>query len=119
MADETPDARPTGTLWLVIGLVSGALLVTGAGLSPWISAAVFAMSVFMYVRVRGRDRALAPPPTGTLWFMVALVIGALLVTGRFEPPWVGAAALAAAVLLYIRAMIRLTARRASDTMRGD
>ena len=32
MADDTPDARPTGTLWMVVGLVSGALLVTGAGL---------------------------------------------------------------------------------------
>jgi membrane protein implicated in regulation of membrane protease activity len=110
MADDTPDARPTGTLWLVIGLVSGALLVTGAGVSLWISAAAFALSVFMYVRVRGRDRALAPPPTGTLWFVVSLILGALLVTGSLQPPWVGAAALAAAVLLYIRAMIRLTAR---------
>jgi hypothetical protein len=119
MADDTPDARPTGTLWLVIGLVSGALLVTGAGLSPWISAAVFTLAVFMYVRVRGRDRALAPPPTGTLWFVVTLIIGALLVTGAFEPPWIGVAALAAAVLLYIRTMIRLTARPASDPASGD
>jgi hypothetical protein len=119
MADDTPDARPTGTLWLVIGLVSGALLITGAGVSPWISAAAFALSVFMYVRVRGRDRALAPPPTGTLWFVVTLVIGALLITGSFDPPWVGAAALAGSVLLYIRALVRLTARPAADPARGD
>ena len=119
MANDTADARPTGILWLVIGLVSGALLVTGAGVSPWISAALFTLSVFMYVRVRGRDRALAPPPTGTLWFVVTLIIGALLVTGRFDPPWVGAVALAATVLLYIRAMIRLTARPASEPASGD
>ncbi|MFT2690706.1 hypothetical protein [Clavibacter sp. Sh2088] len=118
MADETPDARPTGTLWLVIGLVSGALLVTGAGVSPWLSAAAFALSVFMYVRVRGRDRALAPPPTGTLWFVVTLIIGALLITGTFDPPWVGAVALAAALLLYIRALVRLRARPASDPAPG-
>jgi membrane protein implicated in regulation of membrane protease activity len=114
MADDTPDARPTGTLWLVIGLVSGALLVTGAGVSPWISAAAFALSVLMYVRTRGRDRALAPPPTGTLWFVVSLIVGALLITGAFDPPWVGAASLAAAVLLYVRAVIRLRARPASE-----
>lgn len=114
MADDTPDARPTGTLWLVVGLVSGALLVTGAGVSPWISAAVFALSVFMYVRVRGRDRALAPPPTGTLWFVVTLIVGALLITGSFQPPWIGAAALAVSVLLYVRALVRLTARPAAD-----
>ncbi|WP_440695374.1 hypothetical protein [Clavibacter nebraskensis] len=119
MADDTPDARSTGTLWLVIGLVSGALLVIGAGVSPWISAAAFALSVFMYVRVRGRDRALAPPPTGTLWFVVTLVIGALLITGSFDPPWVGAAALAGSVLLYIRALVRLTARPAADPARGE
>ncbi|RIJ52730.1 hypothetical protein DZG00_03705 [Clavibacter lycopersici] len=119
MADDTPDARPTGTLWLVIGLVSGALLITDAGLSPWISAAAFALSVFMYVRVRGRDRALAPPPTGTLWFVVTLIVGALLVTGGFRPPWIGAVALAASVLLYVRAMIRLTARPATDPDPAD
>ncbi|KDP92110.1 MULTISPECIES: hypothetical protein [Clavibacter] len=119
MADETPEARPTGTLWMVLGLVSGALLVTSSLVSPWISAAAFALSVFMYVRVRGRDRALAPPPTGTLWFVVTLIIGALLVTGTFDPPWVGVAALAASVLLYIRAMIRLLANPASDPDPGD
>jgi membrane protein implicated in regulation of membrane protease activity len=119
MADDTPDARSSGTLWLVIGLVSGALLVTGAVVSPWISAAAFALSVFMHVRVRGRDRALAPPPTGTLWFVVTLIVGALLVTGSFQPPWVGAAALAASVLLYIRALARLRARTASDPTPGD
>ncbi|CAQ00575.1 hypothetical protein ACR8AL_13140 [Clavibacter sepedonicus] len=119
MADDTPDARSTGTLWMVIGLVSGPLLVTGAGISPWISAALFALSVFMYVRVRGRDRALAAPPTGTLWFVVSLIIGALLVTGSFDPPWVGAAALAGSVLLYVRAMIRLAARPATDPDPGD
>jgi membrane protein implicated in regulation of membrane protease activity len=119
MADDTPDARSTGTLWLVIGLVSGALLVTNAGVSPWISAAAFALSVSMYVRARGRGRALAPPPTGTLWFVVTLIVGALLVTGSFQPPWVGAAALAAAVLLYIRAMVRLSARPATDPDPAD
>ncbi|WP_043668277.1 hypothetical protein [Clavibacter michiganensis] len=119
MADDTPDARPTGTLWLVIGLVSGALLVTGAGVSSWVAAGAFTLSVFMYVRVRGRDRALAPPPTGTLWFVVTLIIGALLVTGTFEPPWVGAVALAASVLLYIRALGRLRARPAPDPAPGD
>ncbi|MBF4624842.1 hypothetical protein [Clavibacter sp. VKM Ac-2872] len=119
MADDTADARPTGTLWLVIGLVSGALLVTGAGVSPWFSAAVFTLSVFMHVRGRRRDWALTPPPTDTLWFVVSLILGALLVTGSFQPPWVGAAALAAAVLLYIRAMIRLTARRASESTPPD
>ncbi|OUE29426.1 hypothetical protein BFL35_15420 [Clavibacter michiganensis] len=113
MADDNPDARPTGMLWMVIGLVSGALLVTGAGLSPWISAAAFAVSVFMYVRVRGRDRALAPPPTGTLWFVVTLIIGALLITGAFEPPWIGAVALAGSVLLYVRALGRLRAQQAT------
>jgi membrane protein implicated in regulation of membrane protease activity len=118
MADDTPDARPSGTLWLVIGLVSGALLVTGMGISSWISAAAFALSVVMYVHVRGRDRALAPPPTGTLWFVVALIVGALLITGRFNPPWVGAAALAGSVLLYIRALIRLTARPDPDSTPG-
>ncbi|OUE23530.1 hypothetical protein [Clavibacter michiganensis] len=119
MADDTPDARSTGTLWLVIGLVSGAMLVTGAVVSPWISAAAFALSVFLYVRVRGRDRALAPPPTGTLWFVVTLIVGALLITGTFDPPWVGAAALAASLLLYIRALARLTARPAADPDPGD
>lgn len=119
MADDTPDARSTGTLWMVIGLVSGALLVTGAGISQWISAAAFALSVFMYVRVRGRDRALAPPPTGTLWFVVTLIVSALLVTGSFQPPWVGAAALATSVLLYVRALVRLTARPAADPASGD
>ncbi|MFT7765626.1 hypothetical protein [Clavibacter tessellarius] len=119
MADDTPDARSSGTLWMVIGLVSGALLVTGAGVSPWISAAAFAVSVFMYVRVRGRDRALAPPPTGTLWFVVTLIIGALLITGAFEPPWIGAMALAAAVLLYVRALGRLRAPQATDSAPDD
>ncbi|MDO4027558.1 hypothetical protein [Clavibacter michiganensis] len=119
MADDTPEARPTGTLWMMLGLVSGALLVTSSLVSPWISAAVFALSVYMYVRVRGRDRALAPPPTGTLWFVVTLIIGALLVTGTFDPPWIGVAALTASVLLYIRAMIRLTARPAPAPDPGD
>ncbi len=119
MADDTADARPTGTLWMVVGLVSGALLVTSSLVSPWISAAAFALSVFMYVRIRGRDRALAPPPTGTLWFVVTLIIGALLITGTFEPPWVGVAALTGAVLLYIRAMIRLTASPAPDPDPSD
>ncbi|WDD25144.1 hypothetical protein PSS89_14360 [Clavibacter michiganensis subsp. michiganensis] len=118
MADDTAEARPTGTLWMVVGLVSGALLVTSSLVSPWISAAAFALSVFMYVHVRGRDRALTPPPTGTLWFVVTLIVGALLVTGAFEPPWVGVVALASAVLLYIRAMIRLTARPAPDPDTG-
>ncbi len=52
MADDTSEARPTGTLWMVVGLVSGALLVTSSLVSPWISAAAFALSVFMYARVQ-------------------------------------------------------------------
>ncbi|MBF4618165.1 hypothetical protein ITJ44_08785 [Clavibacter sp. VKM Ac-2873] len=54
MADDTADARPTGTIWLVIGLVSGALLVTGVIHPAWIPAAVFAVSVLMFVRTTGR-----------------------------------------------------------------
>ena len=54
MADDTRDARPTSTLWLVIGLVSGALLVTGAVRPAWIPAVAFAVSVLMLVRTTGR-----------------------------------------------------------------
>ncbi|QIS40101.1 hypothetical protein [Clavibacter capsici] len=57
MADDSPDARRTGTLWLNVGLVAGALLVTGAVHPRWIPAAVFALAVFMYIRPHSRLRA--------------------------------------------------------------
>lgn len=47
--------------------------------------------------------------------MVTLVIGALLITGAFEPSWIGAVALTAAVLLYVRALGRLRAPQATDS----
>ncbi|MBT1634726.1 hypothetical protein [Clavibacter michiganensis] len=58
-------------------------------------------------------------PTGTLWFVVTLVIGALLITGAFEPPWIGTVALAAAVLLYVRTLGRLRAPQATDSAPDD
>ncbi|KXU19840.1 hypothetical protein ABXZ31_02714 [Clavibacter nebraskensis] len=85
MADDTADAHPTGTLWLVIGLVSGALLVTGAGVSPWISTAAFALSLFMYVRVQKPFAMSKPesmrhwPPRATRPPMISAAFGALLV----------------------------------------
>jgi hypothetical protein len=108
---DTRDARPSGTGWFVTGLISMALLVTG--FASYVMATVFALSVFMYIRVRGRDAVDVPRPTGTLWFVITLIVAALLVTGAFDPPWIGAAALASCVLLYIRARMRSTARPGS------
>ena len=54
MAAATLDALPTGTIWLVIGLVSGALLVTGVIHPAWVPAAAFTVSVLMFARTTGR-----------------------------------------------------------------
>lgn len=109
MADDTRDARPTGTLWLVVGLVSGALLVTGAAIPAWTAAAALALSALLYVRARTRPATPAAPPTGTLWFVLTLIVGALLASGRFDPPWIGGVAFATTVLLYVRASARRAA----------
>ncbi|MBM7411979.1 putative oligopeptide transporter (OPT) family protein [Clavibacter michiganensis] len=54
MADDTPDARSTGILLLVTGLVSCALLVAGVTSPASVPAAVFSVAVFEYMRVTGR-----------------------------------------------------------------
>ena len=58
MADEEQGSKSSGTVWLLIAIVSVLVLVTGpaAGwiISPWIAAVAFIVAVIMYIRARGR-----------------------------------------------------------------
>jgi uncharacterized membrane protein YbaN (DUF454 family) len=45
---------PPSTTWLVLGLVALALLLTGALLPRWISAALLAVAVVVYLRSGAR-----------------------------------------------------------------
>lgn len=67
MTGERAERTSTGTRWLVLGLVAGAFLVAGppSGLivSPWLSAGVLLLAVFMYVRARRTRDGGAEPDT--------------------------------------------------------
>lgn len=56
MTGERVERRSTGTRWLVLGLVAGAVLIAGPPsgwiVSPWVSAGFLLLAMFMYVRAR-------------------------------------------------------------------
>lgn len=54
MTGDRAERKSTGTRWLVLGLVAGAVLVAGPPsdwiVSPWVSAGVLTLAVLMYFR---------------------------------------------------------------------